>query len=79
MKEVIKGQDKLKLAVEKLESELFKGWPSNPGPGSVGVIIDSSITMKFNGCKITNTPSGVHYVGRVNCIIYGPQLRGLYF
>jgi len=28
MNEAIKGQDKLKLAVEKLEAEIFKDWPA---------------------------------------------------
>ena len=44
MKEVIKGQDKLKLAVKRLEAEIFKDWPTK----AIGVKIDDGGALYVN-------------------------------
>ena len=45
MKEAIKGQDKLKFAVEMLEAEIFKDWPT------YGVKVTSCGMLVSNQCK----------------------------
>jgi len=57
MKEAIKGQNKLKLAVEKLEAELFKDyWPIKENNDYLqGFIVESSYDLIIKNCKVINT------------------------
>jgi hypothetical protein len=60
MSEAIKGQDKLKLAVERLESEIFKDWTDKPITSDViWVIFDSCGSFTITGCTIHNSSEGV--------------------
>jgi len=58
MKEVIKGQDKLRIAVEKLEAEIFKDWPV--GKITRGLLVsDCYVNMTIESCVI-----GAHSVNK---------------
>jgi hypothetical protein len=60
MKEAIKGQDKLKVAVEKLETELFKDWPDRfIDMGGVGIRIGNHIQFTIKNFTVNSSPYGV--------------------
>ncbi len=50
--EVIKGQDELKRAVEKLESELFKDWPAKAKNINMGFVISGCYPITITNCKM---------------------------
>lgn len=53
IKEAIKGQDKLKIAVKKLELELFKGWdPYFRFNDNIGITIKGMGNFKITNIKV---------------------------
>jgi len=59
--EAIKGQNALKLAVEKLEAEIFKDWPTKRiSQNATGVVLGGCHSCIFTGATIINTPKGAY-------------------
>lgn len=65
MSEAIKGQNKLKLTVEKLEVELFKDWPKKSGSNnSIGfLVVGDEPCLIVGGCWISTDGRGVIATG----------------
>lgn len=63
MNEAIKGQDKLKISVEKLEAELFKDWPPCKNVGIVlqgGNFSITGFTISYTGYPVNPRDLGIN-------------------